>query len=786
MRRRYVVVGLCLAAFGCARPLVVKDPVRAGKWLEGRWRRIQKVRPTMSSRELLGFSLEAAAAGWHPERIAKALDLAEQMQDRDETSRTFGNFKWYWQSDAPHDRNAVEFSMQQGILAWMLYRDALGAEGAERLKRLIRFGVEGIRRHRVNVAYTNIYLMKIWNCIAIGEATGRPTLADQGYQMLDQWLLYTWESGVHEYLSPTYYGVDIESLALIARFAQRRSGRRKAKAALRLFYTDIAANWFEPCRRLGGAHSRDYDYVTGHGYLDATLRSVGWLADGRRPDASAFRQLSTWTPPARVRRSIGGAVPRMVRQRWGAAPWERAAHYVGHKFSIGSAGANYGPMDKVLTVNLAGGPKMPVVSFFMDARDDAYGKKRFKYGTDGHQKALHLQPFVTSVQRGGEVLLLASADPASRMFKIRAPEPTCLLSQLVIPAEVGIWLGDKAVEPAKNASVGVPDGAAVFLRFEDVAVGIRFVYATGTAGKPARVTLVNDGGKWDAMRLTCTHAAQAPTAPATVALWVRAAEGLDDAAFAAFRRDLSAAAVETTVEGGKVAIKVPCYGAYADSRVLPWLRLVADVSKRERLATEGEGPGAAEALLAVNGHDLGHEILDGLPPVAQYCRLLDATRRGARSALKAEQIIEAEAAALIIPPFQIDAGANASGGKFLWMPGEPDGKGGSSMARAMWLVHVPKAGDYTLWGRIQAPTPSDDSFWVRVRQNGREALPHTDWHTGVHKQWEWTRLVTGRDRQPRPIPLKAGVATVEFRCREDGTRLDALFLAADPTAQPPR
>jgi hypothetical protein len=119
------------------------------------------------------------------------------------------------------------------------------------------------------------------------------------------------------------------------------------------------------------------------------------------------------------------------------------------------------------------------------------------------------------------------------------------------------------------------------------------------------------------------------------------------------------------------------------------------------------------------------------------------------------------------------------------MPGEPDGKGGSRVARALWLVHIPKAGTYYLWGRIQAPTPSDDSFFVRVRQDGRDALPRTDWHTGVHTDWEWTQFVTGADRVARPIELAAGVALLEFHCREDGTRLDALSLADSPKASLP-
>jgi hypothetical protein len=118
------------------------------------------------------------------------------------------------------------------------------------------------------------------------------------------------------------------------------------------------------------------------------------------------------------------------------------------------------------------------------------------------------------------------------------------------------------------------------------------------------------------------------------------------------------------------------------------------------------------------------------------------------------------------------------------MPGPAGGKGGSSVARALWLVHVPKAGSYWLWGRVLAPTPSDDSFFVRVRQGGRDALPRVAWHTGQHASWEWTLLCKGAEREPQPVELQAGVALIEFHCREDGTGLDALFLTAKRDARP--
>jgi len=770
--RRAILGALLTVVAGSCVPARRDDGLVARR-LERRWAKIEKVPPNLSARGLFGFALEAAAARWHPERIARALELAEQMQDRDPASRTFGNFRWYWRAERPEDRNAVEFSMQQGILLWMLYRDALDAEGAERLERLIRFSVEGIRRHRVRESYTNIFLMKTWNCIAIGEATGRPGLADEGYAMLDRWLLHAWDCGVHEYVSPTYYGTDLDSLGLIARFARRRAGRRAAEAALRLFWTDIAANWFEPGLRLGGAHSRDYDYLTGHGYLDWHLRLAGWIPTEPTFRPSTFMELCRWQPPRRLKRRVAGLAPRMVHQRWGAQPWQRAAHYVGRRFSIG-CGTIYEPTGKQLVVNLPGGPGTPVVNFLMDARGDAYGKKREPTG-GGHSKALHVVPFQMSVQRGADALVLSSADPAAAAFKRWAPQPRCLLSHVVLPSEAEVWVGEERVAVEPNDQVPVPDGTAVFVRVEDVAAGLRFVLGTTPAGRPAPVVLVNDGGKYRAMRLTCVHAAGPPKSRATVAVWARAAEGLDDAAFAAFRRGFAGA--QAKADGDVVDVSVPATGGR--------LRLAADVAKGQRLACEGWEPGTKGALLMVNGRDLGREILGDVEPIRSYRRCLERAERGGRGAARAGEAFEAESAVFIGAPFRVGRDTAASGGKFLWVPGEPGGKGGAPTARALWTVHVPAAGDYCLFGRVRAPTPDDDSFFVRVRQAGRDVVPRSDWHTGLHTGWDWRAFCAGKSREATAIRLDAGVALIEVSCREDGTKLDALLLTPRPDAAPP-
>jgi len=733
--------------------------------LEKAWARIETRQPDLSAPELLGFALDAVAAGAAGQRVETALDLAEAMQDRDPNSRSFGNFRWYWRSTKVEDYNAVEFAMQRGALIRLKYYDRLTDAARQRLDRLVRLGIQGIRRHTVQESYTNIFLMKTFNCLALGEATGQAELAAEGSRMLDRWLMATWESGLREYLSPTYYGVDVECLGLIVRHVASASARAKAETALKLFWTDIAANWFAPAMRLGGPHSRDYDSLTGHGYLDNYLGLAGWIPTEAGAGGDVLSSLALWTPPAKLTKLILSNLPRTVCRRWGDDPSETAVHYVGKSVSVGSAGACYGPMDKVLTVDLGGGPMTPVASFVMDGRGDPYGRNP-QPGGGGHSKAMHLCPFVTTVQRGCEVLLLASADTGNAGHFRYAPRPTCMLSHLVLPLPDELWVAERRVSlDIRGDAVAVLAGQGVFVRCGKTALAVRVPLALDTAGNPAPVAIFADGGKYGAMRLTVTHCPDAPKGIGAVAMWVRAAEGIDnDGDFAAFRRSFGAPGT-ATISDGRAEVAVP--GEKGK------LRVFADVWKARRIAVEGGENFPADCVLSVDGKDLGRKLLEGLDVVQRYRSVLDSKAPGTVSA---GQVIEAEDAALIVPPFVVGSDPKASGGKFVWVPGPAGGAGSGGVGRVMWVVNVPADGQYTLAARVQTPTAQDDSFFIRIRQRNRDALARTIWPAGVHPQWHWTDLPDQTGNSPLLIRLHAGPAVVEVLGREDGARLDAIRL----------
>jgi hypothetical protein len=454
---------------------------------------------------------------------------------------------------------------------------------------------------------------------------------------------------------------------------------------------------------------------------------------------------------------------------------ERSAQFVGRTISLGSAGATYGNMDKPLTVNFAGGPKMPMVNFFMDARDDPFGAKREVTG-GGHLKSLHLSPFLMSVQREREVLLLAASSPEDASFRRNAPNPTCLLSQLVLPRDgVSVWIGDEPSSvPKRRIAQPVAIGQPLFVRFGNAAAGFRVIHALDLQGNPAAIALANDGNNLGAMTLTVTHSAGKSTrGRASAALWTRVAEDLDDAQFATFRADFARAAARAQYNGE--ILDVSAQGERGP------LRLMGNLKLNERMKCEGDEPGAADRLLAINGRDMGREILKDVEPVKTLSGLLDPASGAAAAAVG--KPFEVERAPVIIPPFEVGEDPSASGGKFIWMPGQPSGQGGSEIARAIFPTRLPAAGTYYVWGRVLTPTSADDSFYVWIRNDKGDLLPRTEWPLGVHKAWEWVALEL-EPRQERGVSLPGGVVLVEIFCREDGAKIDELLITSDAKWRP--
>ncbi|MGD2175832.1 MAG: hypothetical protein PVJ27_10555, partial [Candidatus Brocadiaceae bacterium] len=217
----FIVLSATASAQGIGPAEVIREAAERG---ETTWRRANELPPQLSSRELFSYGLALCEAGMHPERLERLFEVAARMQDRDPKSRGYGNLRWSWEDGAVLDYNAVEFCMQGGTLLWKRHRDTIPAAARAKLQELMAYAVSGCLQHHVPSSYTNISLMNAENLILLGELLDRQEVADEGYKRLDRFCLYTWEHGIHEYCSPTYYGVDLECLLLIEAFCERESG----------------------------------------------------------------------------------------------------------------------------------------------------------------------------------------------------------------------------------------------------------------------------------------------------------------------------------------------------------------------------------------------------------------------------------------------------------------------------------------------------------------------------------------------------------------------------------
>ncbi|NJB86503.1 hypothetical protein GGR26_002271 [Lewinella marina] len=136
--------------------------------------------------------------------------------------------------------------------------------------------------------------------------------------------------------------------------------------------------------------------------------------------------------------------------------------------------------------------------------------------------------------------------------------------------------------------------------------------------------------------------------------------------------------------------------------------------------------------------------------------------------------LEAECA-LVGGRWTEEASPAASGGKYVVFQdgnfyGAPPADEAGNRVRFVLMDAIP--GDYRLFARIDAPSGLDDSYWVRVNNGG-----WYKWASGMQQGvgFAWNQLPGA------PLSLQEGTNTVDFAFREDGTRLDKIFLTSGGT-----
>ncbi len=557
--------------------------------------------PALGIRGILRFAVEAAGTRREAGTIDEAIRVARSMQETDPGSQHLGNYRWRLGDADVTDPNAVQFATQLSTVLRLIHADALRPASRDLLDAMHRDAIVALDRHPVKPGYTNIFLMKTWNHLALGRL-GHAEARRRGEALWNEWLGHVRRHGITEYSSPTYYGIDLDCLGLITRHAENAALRRQADSMLAFFWAGIAANWFAPAERLSGAHSRDYDYLFGRGHLDEHLHEAGWLGD-RIPNEPAgwlpgaprahlhvFRGDCRWTPPADLRATVAADCPRFVVQRFNAEPWARATNYIGRSLAIGIGGECRGPEDKSLAIHLPGNRETPNVTLVLDGRNDPYGRRKRPVGHGAQAKAHHLRAFLVASQRGPRITAAWMVDPTRPSFRIEPAELSCLRAHLLLPADAEVW------SPTRRLADGdpLPGDAVVFLRKGTAVVGIRSLLAAADGSAPRSLVLRADAPQLNAQRLTATLSDEAPVGRGVVALDIEAREDCDDDAFAVFRGEFADRRVEASVSGNRLTV--------AGS-----LPLAADLETLDREAYE---PALAPTdLLVIDGREAGRPLV---------------------------------------------------------------------------------------------------------------------------------------------------------------------------------
>jgi hypothetical protein len=585
------------------------------------------------------------------------------------------NFKTDYSDSGVTNTNAVEFVAEPLVQIVYRFPKLLAQYGPvsqsgtieNLLSKLLAEGQSGEINHIVAVSYTNVWLTRVTNLILTGQGlidgygntllTASPDVVNRGRTDFLAWAAALRSDGIHEFLSPSYTGLDLEALGYLDLYAKDPGIAALAQQGYRLFWIELYANWYNKDQRLGGTHSRTYSFLTDQDRkTDRFYYAVSNLIN---PPAPPWPILLTariplyWRgqdfiayalpPPSDVPFLFANQVPangsRMILRNFGLgdsnfdSTFMYGEHYMGnpsgtgglsYPFSVGSTEASYNdPTFEGLTIMLPGNGTTANVNFNMQGRKDYYLQQLIG------SKSETLKPFTASAQNGPETLFLASS---SVQDDADAAE---VASTIVMPSAAQIWIGNASapVNLASGQAASLNPGSTVFIQTTNpgqtdaLVTGIRFLLSTDMNGSPIGLSLVNDGSQYSALRVTCVHSASTPSSGrAVIAFWTRTGYSSDTGTnFNAFRTTFTSASTVNRYDpaSGAVSLSVPSWNGMMSINANAIAETTASISGSDLdsastlplLAVDGIEY-VTKTLQSWTSRDIGDAINGGATPLA--------------------------------------------------------------------------------------------------------------------------------------------------------------------------
>jgi len=563
------------------------------------------------TRDFTNTALSVLVAGEDPTLAEKLLDHAFSLQDMKRESPTFGYVPWTeGDTDITLDPNSIEFATHSMGPVLLVYGDKLSDAFKRRIKPHIKVAFEALRRHHPPVWYTNIFLMNTASMILMGQAIGDKKAQSDGAAQLDIWLEYTRQNGVHEYDSPVYYGVDLDTLYPAYLLCKDPEVKAKLKSALDLLWSDMCANFFVANKRLAGPESRNYDFLGGSGGLSVFYWMEG-LISADPGGGSAYLYVGSgpdgYRPGADIL-GLASAKERVVKSKWDAKPGGDRYCYLTRDFVIGGASRSYEPQDRPIAVELASKKELPVVSVIADSFDSPYGKARI---TDacGHSKPFHWPLNPTCVQEKGTLMVLVGLNPSGlksweRGKRDQQVPVDSLATNVILPAKAdSIMLDGKPVSTASAFKKKAKSGSVVAIREGNAGVAIRIFAADGCEHfQPEFVLQAEENGlEFGAFRYTVYHyrgeSVKLKEKAARAGILISAGQCGSDDDLIALSNALKTATIDDHVSRRTWQVRAKI----ADLT----LEAGADIASHEPLYRRVNGKSISIERLTVNGVDLG-------------------------------------------------------------------------------------------------------------------------------------------------------------------------------------
>jgi len=435
------------------------------------------------------------------------LNLMFTKQDTNPAAATYGQFCWNYQDTVVTDENATDFCFKPLAAILKRYAAQLGSNYVNRIKPMITNGLAAEQTQGVNTNYSNIYSMRMVNCLLLGEALPNLNSYHAGLTYLSNWVTDLGRETVHEYDSATYTTVTYGNLLIGANNSTNPVAADQLRSLANYLATDLSANYFNGQYRLGGSHSRDYDFVNGNGSIDhfyyltglqSKPANFGSFSDGTYLYINEVEHGSL--PPLDVLAWGNTGSNLVVKSVWGPAntPGQDRYNFVTPTYCLGSSGTWYGStQDKAIAADFTYSNALAQISVVYDPYDSPYGNV-LTGNSANENKPNHLQFAAANVQDQGAILSLATLAPSFPAGKNFMGPYTNISTSVIFPDQAqAIYLNGAELATNSGNLYAATSGSVLGVQVGNTVMAARFYRVDGLDGYAPTYAVKFDSGTYD-------------------------------------------------------------------------------------------------------------------------------------------------------------------------------------------------------------------------------------------------------------------------------------------------